>query len=255
VTHGSHKPHGASASPSRHACLQVPRACWDPSIQIDGCQTPWYEEQPLSSLNLSCNCLKQLPSELEQCIALQLLNASSNELASLPDSLSSMTALKLVDVSSNSLSCGVDAVSSIPNLAKLVLSDNPLRQLPPSLGARQAILADVTADRCMLEVLPEGLAQARGLRSLSCNGNQLSSVDAGTLAGAPPSCAHDLMLHAWLHWRQHSCSCIACMQNSCHRSAARSAAGAASDACCTVAHPQRWAIMMTQHAQPLRRHV
>ena len=165
--------------------VQVPRAVWDPSVQIDGCTVSWYEEQPLVALNLSCNCFVKLPAELAECVCMQTLNVCTNELQTLPESLSTMTALKLLDVSSNSLQDGtIDVIASIPNLAKLIVSDNPLSELPVQLGSKQRNHAEVIADRCKLATLPPGLAHAVGLRLLSCCGNRLDVLEPGLLSGA-----------------------------------------------------------------------
>ena len=80
-------------------------------------------------------------------------------------------------------------VARIPSLAKLNVTDNPLAALPATLGATQSNLADVVANRCLLDSLPSGLAAAAGLRSLSCVGNRLGDVDGPLLAGPPlPLC-------------------------------------------------------------------
>ena len=86
--------------------LQVPEAVWDVSVELDGCDTAWYEVVATTSVNLSQNSLKQLPPEVSQLEELAVLNVSANELSDLPETLQDMACLKVLDISSNR--CALD---------------------------------------------------------------------------------------------------------------------------------------------------
>ena len=85
---------------------------------------------------------------------------------------------------------GLDGVANIRSLAKLVVSDNPLTELPEALGTQQGSLFELLADRCKLKGLPAGLARASGLLKVSCTGNELQDINGNVLAGMRPGCPY-----------------------------------------------------------------
>uniref|UniRef100_A0A183BC96 Leucine rich repeat containing 47 n=1 Tax=Echinostoma caproni TaxID=27848 RepID=A0A183BC96_9TREM len=86
----------------------------------------------LTSLNLSGNNLKQIPS-VGKLQALQELLASKNNLENLPDGIQSLSALAVLDCSHNQLSALPDDLHNVNNLKTADFSDNMLPLLPTSL--------------------------------------------------------------------------------------------------------------------------
>lgn len=80
---------------------QVPRAVYDPEVEIDGDATNWWQCEALHTCNLARNALKHLPEDIAKVESLQVLDVSDNELDRLPQRLPDLPHLKVLDVRGN----------------------------------------------------------------------------------------------------------------------------------------------------------
>jgi len=130
----------------------------------------------LEVLNLSGNCLRDLPHQLSQLHKLQVLFASDNDFEVLPDVLGDCRALQMVGFKANRI-VAVPAAALPPALRWLTLTDNALTHLPTELGQRPALQKLMLAGN-RLQALPESLQGARRLELLRVSANRLTTVPA-----------------------------------------------------------------------------
>jgi hypothetical protein len=81
------------------------------------------------------------------------------------------------------LSGELQVLADIQSLAKLVVSDNPITNLPEALGAQQQHLNEVLASQCRLKTVPAALASAPRLLKLAVSGNGLQFIYSNLLKG------------------------------------------------------------------------
>eukprot|EP00918_Siedleckia_nematoides_P095383 GHVU01209441.1.p2 GENE.GHVU01209441.1~~GHVU01209441.1.p2 ORF type:complete len:172 (+),score=25.05 GHVU01209441.1:328-843(+) len=112
----------------------------------------------LTTLDLSNNCLKEVPDELRQCVSLLHLDLSRNQLRSFPQSIAALTSLRVLCLDGNNTTATTPAVGAnmragfrpphaaaveppgefeitddlgmLRGLHKLTLSKNRIRRLP-----------------------------------------------------------------------------------------------------------------------------
>uniref|UniRef100_A0A673YE94 Leucine-rich repeat protein SHOC-2 n=1 Tax=Salmo trutta TaxID=8032 RepID=A0A673YE94_SALTR len=162
--------------------------------------------QRVSSVDLSCCSLEELPSPLFYSQDLTHLNLKHNFLTGLTH-LTRFCRLRSLNLSNNALSDFPLAVCDITSLTELNLQGNLLTSLPSVLGTMhnlQTLLLDgnslnsLPADLCSLEALtylglsfnlfscvPPALEKLRGVERLCLAGNQLSSLDMAGLQWLP----------------------------------------------------------------------
>lgn len=85
---------------------------------------PLCHEVNLTSLNVSCNGLQTIPSQISMLEALQLLVANDNEISSIPEEIGALSALQ-----------------------SLVLDKNQIEHFPASLGQLHSLRCVITRAR------------------------------------------------------------------------------------------------------------
>ncbi|XP_066435256.1 PH domain leucine-rich repeat-containing protein phosphatase 1 isoform X1 [Eleutherodactylus coqui] len=139
--------------------------------------------QRISSVDLSCCNLEQLPENLFYSQDLTHLNLKQNALRINPDpaiegtldDLHRFSKLKSLNLSNNNLGEFPLAVCSIPTLMELNLSCNGLRVLPPAVGEMKN-LQTFLLDGNYLQTLPTDLKSLSQLCYLGLSFNELTEI-------------------------------------------------------------------------------
>ena len=119
-------------------------------------------------LRCKYNRLTALPAELVQLPRLAHLDLEGNQIATLDDAaLLQLTALQSLSLSSCGLARLPECLSACRGLKELHASNNPLTELPDSLGDCPA-LALIDVSSCRLATLPPSLARLKSLQRLYC---------------------------------------------------------------------------------------
>jgi Leucine-rich repeat (LRR) protein len=115
-----------------------------------------FDSSPLEILNVGCNDITSLPSELASLKSLTSLSAEANKLTAFPE----------------------EAIATLPNLKSLRLSINNIMEIPVSIGsfAFHMSLKELYLDRCGLIALPHSIGQLVNLETLNCSGNHIEIV-------------------------------------------------------------------------------
>lgn len=153
----------------------------------------------LRHLDLRCNQLVSLPSELGECKALEELYVSDCLLASLPDTIGGCTnlvvlaaarnalvalppslalcqSLQCLDLTNNQLGAlPGELVEGWPELRELLLSNNALPALPEQMGTLSQ-LEVLAASNNLLTSLPQSLGECRALKELYLQANKALST-------------------------------------------------------------------------------
>ncbi|XP_046873020.1 LOW QUALITY PROTEIN: PH domain leucine-rich repeat-containing protein phosphatase 1-like [Hypomesus transpacificus] len=165
--------------------------------------------QRVSSVDLSCCSLEELPSKLfyshdlthlnlkhnflsphrglahlTRFCKLRSLNLSNNRLREFPAALCDITSLTELNLSGNRLSCLPSALGVMHNLQTLLLDGNALSSLPAALGSLEALTyLGLSFNR--LARVPPALENLRGVERLCLAGNRLSVLDMSGLQWLP----------------------------------------------------------------------
>lgn len=141
----------------------------------------------LEILNLSNNCLTDLPDWLPELKKLRVIFCSNNPFRHVPEILGQCPGLDMTGFKS----CQIETVSAAalpPRLRWLILTDNKLTSLPPELGAC-ARLQKLMLSGNRLTSLPPELAHCQKLELLRLAANQFEAF---------PEWLWDLPALAWL---------------------------------------------------------
>ncbi|MFG5777387.1 leucine-rich repeat-containing protein kinase family protein [Comamonas sp. J-3] len=128
----------------------------------------------LEVLDLSGNQLSKLPDDLTRFGKLRILFASNNPFRELPRVLGRMPQLEMVGFKA----CQIREVAaeSLPQqLRWLILTDNQLSELPPTLGQRPRLQKLMLACN-QLAALPASLAQCSKLELLRISSNRFTAL-------------------------------------------------------------------------------
>jgi tRNA A-37 threonylcarbamoyl transferase component Bud32 len=126
----------------------------------------------LEILDLSGNQLSELPEELSQLINLRIIFASNNLFTHLPDVLGTLPELEMVGFKTNQIKT-VSEQSLPAQLRWLILTDNAIEVLPPSLGERPRLQKLALAGN-KIRVLPESMENLSNLELVRLSANQLT---------------------------------------------------------------------------------
>jgi len=144
-----------------------------------------FENEELSTLDISHNLLKEVPEGLIKCKSLLVLNLSNNELEMIPSHLlMAATDLLHLDLSNNELDALPPQLRRLSNLQTLLLSNNPLshfqiRPLPALTELRTLHLRNT--QRTLLNI-PTALEPLLNLSDVDLSQNQLTKIPDGILA-------------------------------------------------------------------------
>jgi hypothetical protein len=136
--------------------------------------------ETLEILDLSGNALSSLPDDLPRLTRLRVLFCSTNQFTVLPAVLGACTNLTMVGFKSNRIR-EVPATALPPALRWLILTDNAIPALPPSIG-RCTQLQKLMLAGNELTALPEELAACTSLELLRIAANRLTALPAWLLA-------------------------------------------------------------------------
>ncbi|KAM4018468.1 PH domain leucine-rich repeat-containing protein phosphatase 2 [Anomaloglossus baeobatrachus] len=135
--------------------------------------------QRLSTVDLSCQSLEEIPEQLFYCQDITNLNLRHNFLqlhsAAGVGSLCRFSQLKVLNLSQNKLGAFPLQLCEIPTLTELNVSCNGLTQLPPQIG-QMLSLQTLNLDGNGLTSLPEELGLLQQLSTLGLSFNDLSSI-------------------------------------------------------------------------------
>ncbi|KAL6643153.1 hypothetical protein ACP70R_021334 [Stipagrostis hirtigluma subsp. patula] len=159
-----------------HDCnLQtVPEEVWDcgPSVRM---------------LDVSNNCIKEIPQKIASLKSLNKLLLTSNEIAdenicwealvNLPSALGSLTSLRELRIANNRLDSLPVEIGSLKHLQILIASNNRITSLPSSIGDCES-LTEVDMSSNLLAELPEAFGNLYNLKVLHLRNNGLTSLPA-----------------------------------------------------------------------------
>uniref|UniRef100_A0A5S6QHV9 Gelsolin-like domain-containing protein n=1 Tax=Trichuris muris TaxID=70415 RepID=A0A5S6QHV9_TRIMR len=172
-------------------------------IKISGIPTDIFDMQDLTVIDFSHNNLKETPPNLDRARSAIVLNLSCNMMESIPSQLFINTAdLIYLDLSSNKLTMLPPQIRRLVDLQVLILNDNPLchfqlKQLPcmtflrvlhmrntcrnagsiPSSLDNLVNLEDVDFSCNELKEVPDALYKLQNLRRLNLSQNSISSLE------------------------------------------------------------------------------
>ena len=128
----------------------------------------------LEVLNLGGNNLCDLPLEMILFKKLRILFFAQNKFEYIPDVLGQLPALYMLSFKSNMLRA-VTPQSLSPSLGWLILTDNAIESLPPTIGNLTPLRKLMLAGN-RLRSLPPELERCRDLELLRIANNQLESL-------------------------------------------------------------------------------
>lgn len=140
----------------------------------------------LEHLDLSHNCLKDLPDELTSFVHLTTLDVSYNNLTHLPSNLGALAHLKRFDATHNILNVLPTSLGALSALWRLDVSHNQLKTLPHEIGLLTNLVWLIANDNLLVE-LPESIGNLENLQKLLLDNNNLELL--------PPSMRHLLKLY------------------------------------------------------------
>ena len=129
----------------------------------------------LKELQLSHNCIKQLPADIGNLRLLEELNLNSNFLTVLPSQVGNLRNLLRLSVSANRLHHLPHSIDKLANLRSLDASRNVLEALPDELGKLTA-LSELDVGHNKLDFFPESLRNLRKLKFLYAPSNHLTEI-------------------------------------------------------------------------------
>ena len=93
----------------------------------------------LEHLNLACNTLRVIPTDLASCQLLVTLLLAGNELHHLPEGLGALSQLEVMDLTLNHYEGLPGELSGLTALTQLQLSWNHLREVPQWVGELRSL--------------------------------------------------------------------------------------------------------------------
>ena len=135
-------------------------------------------EADVTSVDLSKNLLKELPSSLEPLMTkLYELNISSNKLEKLPSSLISIGVnLQFLSLANNKLSTLPTEMSLLTNLREICLNCNKFDAIPTCLYVYEKLETLLISDNQIKEIDVDGLRQLSKLTILDLGNNNIATV-------------------------------------------------------------------------------
>ncbi len=99
------------------------------------------------------------------------IDLSNNGLTKLPKEIEKMKNLLFINLRNNSLH-SINSLLSLKNIRVLILDENPLGQIPPSIDSLTD-LEVLSVRACHLSTLPSSLFRLKNLKTIVLGGNQI----------------------------------------------------------------------------------
>nr|XP_054764681.1 leucine-rich repeat-containing protein 40-like [Lytechinus pictus] len=129
----------------------------------------------LQRLNISHNCLTELPSQISQLHDLLFLHVQHNKISVLQDGLGDLNHLENLDVSNNQLRDLPESIGSLRKLKSLNASENQLLLVPSTIGNLKGVrMLELSSNR--LTSLPEEMGYMSSLEQLHIKFNKITSL-------------------------------------------------------------------------------
>ncbi|XP_076879110.1 leucine-rich repeat serine/threonine-protein kinase 1 isoform X2 [Brachyhypopomus gauderio] len=143
--------------------------------------TNWIGLRRLQELDVSCNCLADLPFAVLHCFkSLQSLNISSNRLRRFPDPWA--CPLKICKAANNQIESLPDTISIFwrTHLKEVDFSENALKELPSYIFELEAIISLKLCGNQIATLPPPSKWKCSQLRTLDLSRNQLGKTEEST---------------------------------------------------------------------------
>ncbi|XP_049806469.1 leucine-rich repeat-containing protein 40-like isoform X1 [Schistocerca nitens] len=151
----------------------------------------WWEYSPLTTLDLSQNCIVGIPPDISNLDALTILKLSYNSLQSLPKEMGMLRNLMELYLDNNKLKTVPEEMSNLKSLLVLKLGFNEFESIPFDIACLN-MLQTLDLSYNSLTFLPPGIGFLTHLTSLDLSHNQLTEI--------PPDLVNLLVLkHFWLN--------------------------------------------------------
>ena len=148
----------------------------------------------LEFLDLSGNCFSSLPEAFSQLQRLKVLFLNNNSFTEFPAVLAACPALSMISFKHNQIEAIGDHALS-PTVRWLILTDNRLTALPPSIGQLTQLQKLMLAGN-QLQSLPNEMANCHGLELIRLSANRLQAL---------PDWLFSLPHLAWLAYAGNPC--------------------------------------------------
>ncbi|XP_028637109.1 leucine-rich repeat-containing protein 58-like [Grammomys surdaster] len=140
----------------------------------------------LQVLNVSGNCLQELPASLLELRALQTLILGGNQLQSIPSKIENLQSLECLYLGRNFIKEIPPELANLPSLNYLVLCDNKIQSVPSQLAQLHS-LRSLSLHNNLLTYLPREILNLIHLEELSLRGNPLVVRFVRDLTYDPPT--------------------------------------------------------------------
>lgn len=134
----------------------------------------------LEILDLSNNCLRSLPDDFGQLSKLKAVFFVNNEFEEIPEILAQCPQLSIIGFKSNQIQRISDQALS-PMLRWLILTNNQIEQIPPSIGNLSKLQKLMLAGN-RLKSLPPEMANCQSLELIRLSANRLTALPPWLLA-------------------------------------------------------------------------
>lgn len=141
---------------------------------IDVLPTEIKEAQQIRYLNVSGNNLKSLPESIGKLKNLKELVANDNQLTELPKSLEKLKNLKALYLSSNFIRKFPPIISSIPSLSEIDLSHNEITDIPETLSITELTYLDIEENK--IYHFPKEILKRNFIYGLNLSGNPINNI-------------------------------------------------------------------------------
>ncbi|KAL0281479.1 UNVERIFIED_CONTAM: hypothetical protein PYX00_002456 [Menopon gallinae] len=135
----------------------------------------WWELEPLKYLDLSSNCISEIPKQINELDSLNTLNLHQNNLTEIPAQLGHLTNLTKLDLAYNRLTALPMELVGLKNLKSLYLSQNLFKTFPECIFDL-VMLNQLDISNNELNLISPGIGFLTRLTHLNLSNNQLKSI-------------------------------------------------------------------------------
>lgn len=136
----------------------------------------FYLSTSLALLELPSNELTSIPEKISLLVNLKRLDVSSNQLKAIPDEIGCLTNLTQLKARANKIEHLSPQIGKLTNLNHLDLRQNELESIDPACLADFGVLEKLLLTDNLLRSLPPTLSDCTGLYELDLAGNKLTTI-------------------------------------------------------------------------------